>query len=74
MDEIRTCLHLLDIIIHNLQCEAHISVLNLFKKGLGVDVPGNQHDNRYALGEIQRQIVRVCAIKYYVGIGNHCKK
>ena len=29
--------------------------VNLFKKGLGVGVPGNQHDNTYAQGEIQRQ-------------------
>ena len=41
-----------------------LNQVNLFKEGLGVGVPGNQHDKRYAQGEIQRQIV--CAIKYYV--------
>ena len=28
--------------------------VNLFKKGLGVGVPGNQHENTYAQGEIHR--------------------
>ena len=56
-----------------LRIEGRIQV-NLFKKGLGFGVPENQHDNTYVQGEIQRQIVCVCAIKYYVGIGNHCKK
>ena len=31
--------------------------VNLFKKGLGVGVPGNQHDNTYAQRKIQRQIL-----------------
>ena len=31
--------------------------VNLFKKGLGVGVQGNQHDNTYVQGEIQRQII-----------------
>ena len=40
--------------------------VNLFKKGFGIGVSGNQHDNAYAQGEIQRQIVCVCAIKYFI--------
>ena len=29
--------------------------VNLFKKGLGVGVPGNQHDNTFAQGKIKNQ-------------------
>ena len=46
--------------LFRLQCELSLTA----SKGLGVGVPGNQHDNTYAQGEIQRQIVCVCAILF----------
>ena len=44
------------LMISEIICLSETQV-NLFKKGFGVGVPGNQHDNTYAQEEIQRQIV-----------------
>ena len=35
------------------QFQTTIQQVNLFKKGLGVGVPGNQHNNTYAQGKIK---------------------
>ena len=45
------------VILHGDGKVTELVQVNLFKKGLGVGVPGNQHDKTYAQGEILRQIV-----------------
>ena len=42
--------------------------VNLFKKGLGVGVPGNQHDNTYAQRKIQRQILVLANYNFFSDI------